>query len=66
MQGLGGGDGQAARAQRGALERRVRVAVAFENEDVEAGEREFAGQEEADGAGAGDEDVVEMLVGHGV
>ena len=48
---------QAANAEGQLLELRVRIGLAFQHQHGSAGEREFAGEEQTDGAGAGDEDV---------
>ena len=56
---LGRRHGQPARAEWPGLERRVGAPGPLVDEHVESGEREFAREEEADRAGAGDEDVVQ-------
>ena len=57
VQRLEGGRGEAAQAERQALERRTRIVGLLEHEHGHAGEAQFAGQEQAYRAGTGDDDV---------
>jgi hypothetical protein len=49
---------QAAHAERQSLQRRARIRGLFEDHNGNAGESEFAGEEEPNGARAGDDDVM--------
>jgi len=60
VKGLERGDRKAAQAERKLLQGRVRVLRLLQHQDREPGEPQFAREKQANGAGTGNDDVVEI------